>query len=92
MPWIPFGITAVLGTVMSQSGELIAVGKVPASTASLTLSLVTVWGLFYGAIFNGDRLTPLSWAGAVRGSALMSSSASVACGRGLLELAWLDGM
>lgn len=39
-------------------------GKVPASQASLTLSLITVWGLMFGAVFNHDRLTPLAWAGA----------------------------
>jgi hypothetical protein len=64
MPWVPFLFSAVFGTVVAQCSELVAVGKVPASQASLTLSLITVWGLMFGAIFNHDRLTPLAWAGA----------------------------
>jgi hypothetical protein len=87
MPWTPFWITAVFGTVVSQSGELIAVGKVPASTASLTLSLVVVWGLFFGALFNGDRLTPLSWAGAaaIIGATIIPKVLDVIAERSQLE-------
>jgi hypothetical protein len=64
LPWGPFLFTLMCGTVLAQSGELVAVGKVPASTASLTLSLVVVWGLICGALFNHDRLAPLSCVGA----------------------------
>jgi hypothetical protein len=37
VPWPSFLFSITFGAVIAQSGELIAVGKVPASTASLTL-------------------------------------------------------
>ena len=64
IPWAVTIFTSVFCTACCQTGELVAVTKVEASTAALTLSMITVWGMAFGIMYKGASLSFTQCAGA----------------------------